>query len=217
MAIVKTITGMIGTLLFGGVFTVIGIAVTFFVGKPILDNAKASQDWPSVAGAIVSSEVVTKRGDDGTMYAADVVYAYNVDNRDYKCSTVAFGGDYSSSSSSHAYDVTNTYPVGSEVRVFYDPQHPSTAVLEPGTTWMSYLAVGIGLVFLAVGLAVCVVPLFYLLVGGVAVGAVATGMGGRAGNKSLARDHLDSAAGASGSEAERQRTPSTVHDGIEIK
>ena len=216
MTIAKSFTGMIGALLFGGIFAIVGFAVALFVGKPILDNAKASEHWPSVAGAIVSSEVVTKRGDDGTMYAADVVYDYTVDGRDYKCSTLSFGGDYSSSSSSHAYEVTNKYPVGSEVRVFYAPEEPSTAVLEPGATWMSYLALGIGLVFLAVGLLVCVVPLFYLFVGGVTLGAAATGMIGRAGKETREQERCDWADGSSGFEAETQSTPSTVHDGIEI-
>ena len=81
---------------------------------------------------------------------------------------------------------------------------------------MSYLALGFGLIFLSVGVVVCVVPLFYLFVGGVTLGAAATGMIGRAGKDGVVQGRSESAVGSSGFDADAQSTPSTVHDGIEI-
>ena len=160
MSMAKSITGGIGALVIGAVLFVAGGAIAIFIGKPILDNAKASESWPDVPGVVVSSDVVSKRGKDNTMYSADIVYHYAVNGRDYTCSTVSFGGNYSSSSSQHAHKVTNKYPAGTPVQVYYQPEEPSTAALEPGATAMSYFALGIGCVFVLVGGLMCAVPLF---------------------------------------------------------
>lgn len=170
----------IGALIFGGLFAVIGYFVAFHFGKSILDNAKASEKWPAVDGVIEQSEVVTSRGDDGdTMYAAEVLYKYTVDGREYQSDNVYFGGDYRSSSSSGAYEVVNRYPVGDTVKVHYDPDKPENAVLEPGVTWMSYLVYGIGLVFFIVGLLLVLGPICYLGLAALIVGGAASGAIGR--------------------------------------
>ena len=85
-------SGPIGGLIFGLLFAVIGYFVAFTFGKPILDDAKASRDWPSVPGVITRSAVATKRSDGKTMYSFDVVYRYQVEGRELTCSNVFFGG-----------------------------------------------------------------------------------------------------------------------------
>lgn len=160
-------SGSLSGLFFGLLFAVIGFFVAFFFGKPILDNAKASQTWPKTSGKITHSSVSTSRsrsnGKTKTLYSSDVTYQYQVQSRDYTCSNVFFGGDASSSSSSAAHQLVERYPTGRQVDVFYDPKHPENAVLEPGAHWQSYLVYGIGLLFLVVGLLVAGSSLLYLL------------------------------------------------------
>ena len=113
--------GPLGTLILGVVFIVVGCFVGFVFGKPILDNAKASSEWPTAKGVVVESEVTTHRSDGSTMYTANVLYEYKVDSKKYKADTVSFGGSYSSNSSSAHHEIVNRYPKNKKVEVFYDP------------------------------------------------------------------------------------------------
>lgn len=166
---------VISGLIIGPLFAVIGYFVAFSFGKPILENARASEAWPNVAGVVESSEVVRSRNSDGkTMYGADVVYAYEVEGREYSSNQISFGGASSSSSSSGAYRVVNHYNAGNAVTVTYDPERPEVAVLEPGVTWSSYMVYGIGWVFFGVGLLVTLG-----VVGKIAFVMLALGVAGR--------------------------------------
>jgi len=185
----KTI-GLFVALGLGVLFTVVGYFVAFHFGKPILDNAKASTNWPTADGVIESSEVAKSTNSDGdTMYSAEVVYQYEVNGQKLDSDNVFFGGDYSSSSRSDASGTVNRYPVGKEVEVFYDPDEPSNSVLEPGAKWMSYMVYGIGMVFLVVGLLVVIGPLCYLVLAAFVIGGAATGAIGRR-HDSDYRDHV---------------------------
>lgn len=168
-------SGLIGGLIFGLLFTVIGYFVAFWFGKPILDNAKASQTWPKTAGEITHSSVSTSRsrsnGKNKTLYSFDVTYNYQVKGEKFTSSNVFFGGDASSSDSSGAYQITRRYPTGAKVDVFYDPKNPGSAVLEPGAHWQSYLVYGIGLLFLLVGFLLAGSSLFHLLAAASLLGA----------------------------------------------
>ena len=178
-----------GTIL-GVIFAVVGYFVAFSFGKPILDNAKASSDWPNVNGKITRSAVATKRSDGKTMFSFDVVYKYEVEGKQYTCNNVYFGGEGSSSSSSSANGVVSRYPKGSEVKVYYEPANPGNAVLEPGTTWSSYLVYGVGMVFLVIGVLVAGGSLIKLLAFGAVIFGAASGvLGGSKRSNSSQPDH----------------------------
>ena len=171
--------GPIGGIVLGSLFACAGFAVAFYFGKPILDNAKASESWPSVVGVNENSEVATSKSDGKTMYSPDVLYVFTVDGRSYKSSTVSFGGDWSSSSSSSAYQVVNRYPAGMEVEVHYAVGEPSNSVLEPGVTWQSYLVYGFGLAFLGVGVLILGTSALRLVGFGFLITAVVAGWIGK--------------------------------------
>ena len=144
-------SGPIGTFIFSIVFCAVGYYVAFKIGKPMLETAKASADWPTIEATILSSEVVTKRKDSKTMYSADINYAYEVENKKYKSNQIRIGGSTSSSNSSGAYDTTDKYPKGAKVEAHYNPDKPAEAVLEAGTTFMTHLPYYVGLLFLVLG------------------------------------------------------------------
>ena len=140
-----------GSLIFGAIFMAIGYVVAVYFGKPILDNAKASAEWPRVRGEVVSSRVVQSRDTDKkTKFRADVVYEYAVEGTEFQSDTISFGMESTSSKAAHS--VRRRFPKGKDVMVSYDPESPETAVLEPGASWGSYGVLGVGLVFFVAGL-----------------------------------------------------------------
>ncbi len=187
----KQQVGPIGGLIFGLVLAVIGYFVAFTFGKPILDNAKASQKWPTVPGEITRSAVSTKRSNGKTTYGFDVEYRYKVEGQELTCSNVFFGGNSSSSDSTAAYRVTRRYSKHTKVEVYYDPQQPANAVLEPGAHWQSYLLYGIGLAFLVVGVLSAGASLFYVLAAGAIIGGTAIGWLGGSSTRTAPSDGFD--------------------------
>lgn len=121
------------------------IALAFFLvaagmlwwGVTTVRNASVSRNWPAVTGTITASQVAISTDEDGTTYSADVQYTYVVNDRRYTADTVNFG-EYGSGSRSRIDKIVARYPPGGQVTVYYNPDNPGTAVLEPGLSWGSY-------------------------------------------------------------------------------
>ena len=152
--------------IFGLVFVGVGIGLTIW-GNGILQNAKESTKWPTTDGRILSSRVTESRSTTGTRrnrrpkytYGAEVRYEYTVKERKHTSNKVSFG-QYSSSNPGHAESIVRRYPQGKAVKVFYNPDNPSTATLEAGASWSSYAILIGGVVFCFAGLLLIVSPLF---------------------------------------------------------
>ncbi|MEM7332070.1 MAG: DUF3592 domain-containing protein [Chloroflexota bacterium] len=129
--------------LFWGVWIAIGVGY-FVNGVMTLRNARQSNGWPSAKGEITNSSIRTESTDDGLTYHADVEYRFVANDRWYEANIVKFG-ESGHASRTDAAEILARYPVGDEVNVFYDPEMPETAVLEPGVTFDSYLFLLIGL------------------------------------------------------------------------
>jgi hypothetical protein len=138
----------LGIGLFMGIFLVVGVGISIW-GVSIVRNGAASENWPSTAGEIVEAYVRDSTDEDGTTYHAEVTFRYTVNDQWYAGDTVNFG-EYGSSDYSHAQEIVDRYSSGQRVTVYYKPDSPGTAVLEPGLTWSSYLVLGIGLCFAGV-------------------------------------------------------------------
>jgi hypothetical protein len=134
--------------------------------------------------------VATHRSNGKTMYGFDVVYRYHVAGREFNGSNVFFGGDASSGSSATAHRVTRRHPEGSQVKVFYQPDSPANAVLDPGAGWQSYVVFGIGLLFLIVGVFVFGGSLIYVLAAGAILGGAAAAWLGGSASRRTARDRF---------------------------
>lgn len=155
--------GVIGMIVFMGIFFVAGIGITYW-GSQILGNANKSVEWPTAMGRVIFSDVREDSDEDGASYHADVSYEYVVNDREYLSDQVSFG-QYGSSNYSHAAEIVRRYPVGERVTVYYNPEQPETAVLEPGVTWSSYMVLVMGLCFMGVPLLIAVGGLFNRLRG----------------------------------------------------
>ena len=116
-----------------GFIALVGLVLIVY-GQHKLQESRASVDWPSVTGGIVSSRVEYHDSEDGTTTSsADIRYIYRVKGTEHSSDVVVIGGhEYS------AYDVVKRYPVDKIVSVSYDPGDVTRAVLEPGVE--SYLS-----------------------------------------------------------------------------
>ncbi|WP_417380019.1 DUF3592 domain-containing protein [Gimesia sp.] len=146
----------------GFIFLIVGYVMAYLKGLPLLEQARASKDWPVTTGEVLASDVQSHRSSNSnsSTYSAHVVYRYQVQDKNYEAKTVWFGSDVSTSDRSLAQNTIKKYPIQQSVTVYYDPQHPETAVLEPGvfkTTWFYYL---FGWVFLGTGILMTGIPLF---------------------------------------------------------
>lgn len=141
------------------VFVLVGGVILYFGVRQIL-RANASHSWLSVTGVVMVAELgkhVGRDPDDATTYSADISYDYVVNDHSYVNGAVDFGSVQTSDPST-ARRVLKRYPVGLQVPVYYNPDDPQDAVLEPGLNGGSWFLPIFGGVFLVVGVGV-----FFLL------------------------------------------------------
>lgn len=122
---------IIGGLIAGPILILIGVVVFYFLGGTFL-QAYTSPSWPTVQGQVIHSEVALHRDSDGDrMYSPDIAYNYTVNSQQYDSSQVGML-DGSTSIRGTVQDTVKRYPSGTTVTVYYDPEDPANAVLEPG-------------------------------------------------------------------------------------
>lgn len=171
--------GFFATLIFGVIFTAVGFCVVYFLGLPMLREARASNAWPTTDGVVTVARVESKRerrdGKTKTMYWHHVEYRYAVNDEELTGDRVWItDGNSSANVSTFAKQAVASYPVGKEVTVHYDPAAPAVCVLEPGTTWTTYLPLGLGGIFFMVGVLLLGSLLFKIIAGILFVGTAAT-------------------------------------------
>lgn len=139
-------------LLLGGIFSVVGYGMAFFIGQPMLDTAEASLSWPNVPGTVIESEIDQYDDEkEGRMYRAIVVYEYSLDGGGFESDRIWLNGNFSSSDRTLIFETLKKYPVDQQVTVFYNPASPAESALEPGTSTGGYIVYGLGFGFLGLG------------------------------------------------------------------
>ncbi|SHL57936.1 Protein of unknown function [Bradyrhizobium lablabi] len=101
---------------------------------------QSSAKWPTAAGTITDSEVIesqnTETDDKGretvnTEYRVDIRFAYKVGLREFHSSNWKWGWTAIYRNREKPEKIVAAHPAGKSVQVFYDPNEPATAVLEP--------------------------------------------------------------------------------------
>lgn len=148
------------------IFNLIGIALlavgvlVFFIRRRSAELQAASVNWPTADGRITDAKLHSWRDTNSKRlnYMARVWFGYQVDGVDYTSEKISWGGRPYSPISAEAEKTLAKYPVGSGVRVYYNPQKPKQSVLEPSEkgglavmTWIMVTFAIMGAVFFVVG------------------------------------------------------------------
>ena len=101
-------------------------------------NGYNSEFWPSTTGKIISAEVKRVSNPEGEdLYKPAVHYKYQVNNKSYQGSRITFKLenplDHIRGRNRPAQEVVRQYAIGREVTVYYQPNRPKKATLEPGS------------------------------------------------------------------------------------
>ena len=162
--------GPLGQFALGAALALIGASTLVFMAVPRYQKASESSDWPSTAGTVVQSEVAESELASGKRnrrrkrsFSPLVVVEYEHGGRTLRTSHISAGADTSSTNPSRANEVVNRYAAGDTVSVYFDPEQPSYAVLEPGVTTTHYVFLAASAGFLGLGLLVALRPLLALL------------------------------------------------------
>lgn len=115
-------------------FGIAGIAVTLW-GWMIIIKARKTLKWPSVEGVIEESSPASNADD----LLPEIRFGYRVGEQLYTCALEFPGSVTPSQQLTTRY--LDKYPVGMKVQVYYDPEHPDRALLEPGigSDWMIFI------------------------------------------------------------------------------
>jgi hypothetical protein len=156
------------------ILMIIGGIGALWLGCNELKHGKATKEWPIVEGEIISSKVVEEVHrspgsiDKSITYTPKVQFKYSVEGVNYVSNNIFAGrGEYKSPRRSSAQNIVKKYPEGKKVLVYYNPDNPSEAVLEPGTPPGIYLPFLVGIVFLFIGIVFVVREIVSFLRGGI--------------------------------------------------
>ena len=136
------------------VLVVIGAFITSFTLLAV-KRGKQSEQWQKCEGKVVSAEVEEERRydpEDGTSvyYYPRVHYEYQVGDKTYQGKKLKMLE--ASMSKKKANETIASFSTGSTVEVYYDPQKPEQAVLQPGTQKFSYVFLVVGMLCILAGL-----------------------------------------------------------------
>ena len=110
-----------------------------------------AEHWPVTDGIVQTAAMNSNTDNHGhRTYSADVTYSYQVAGTNYTGDKVSTGE--MSSSVAYAQGILDRYPVGKTVIVHYSPDDPSDAVLETGIHGGTWICLGVGTVFVLVGI-----------------------------------------------------------------
>ena len=119
--------------------TLSGIGISIW-GWMILQKSRITRQWPRATGTIESFKDSSAVND----LLPEIIFSYQVDGKPYRCHFEFPEGTHPLPEFVTFY--RNKYPVGAEAEVFYNPEQPEIATLEPGAQgdWM-ILAMGIAM------------------------------------------------------------------------
>jgi hypothetical protein len=137
-------------------------AGAIYIGVQDMRAARDSVTWPAVDGRVIRTSIQVERGGrDGASsgsvtYRPVVVYEYSVNGVTHEGQRISIG-EYATADEADARRTVDKYPLGAAVRVRYRPDRPAQALLEPGLQGVPWFFLGVGGVFVLVGLLFVVV------------------------------------------------------------
>jgi hypothetical protein len=132
------------------VFFFTGTCLFLFDVKGLI-NGYISTTWPSTSGTIIASEInmtlIPHKGGYRKSHHPLVVYTYTVNDVVYTNNRIDHGKQFGAPPQ-FLSEIINAFPVGSKVIIYYNPEDPTIASIEPGIATATYLYSGAGVLFL---------------------------------------------------------------------
>ena len=121
-------------------------------GSARLLGAFDTTRWPTAPGVVTASrlDVVHDASEQQSSYTAHIGYRYRVGAAVYNAARVGLL-DHASSSHRMMNAIRARYPVGAQVTVYYDPENPRAALLEPGPPGLMFVPLGFGVLSIVLG------------------------------------------------------------------
>lgn len=119
-----------GLNIFGGLLLMGLGGLVIFAGVFQAMQAQQAADWPTTPG-IITASTLEEKGDEIKRYHLEVEYEYTVQEEQYTGDEISFGTSVGERNRTKAKAEQAKYAKGTQVDVYYDPNNPQTAVLEP--------------------------------------------------------------------------------------
>lgn len=126
-------------------FIIAGLFATFW-GWRIIRESKKTLSWPNIDGAISKLEASSMSDD----LLPLVEFSYCVNHKEYLC--ILKFPDSVSPSQELKKQYQEKYPVGTQVKVFYEPDNPENATIEPGMANGDWFVFVLGVITTVFGL-----------------------------------------------------------------
>jgi hypothetical protein len=147
----------------GTIFIISGLILTIIESRRHWKARQAALSWSIVYGSVINSDLKPYKRYNASghgwlaFHSPIVSYRYTVNRKKYLCNQISFGLDV------YDYDTAKkkllTLSPRTTIAIYYDPEHPSNAVLEPRLKGNeSFLFLGIALLMIGI-LAVTWIPL----------------------------------------------------------
>jgi hypothetical protein len=111
------------------ILCLVGGPFLIFSGVRGLKRSAGSKNWPVVEGKVISSDIASQTYLI-TQYSPEISYEYSVNGTPYSRRGTTFGREVLRSKEA-ALACVAEYPPGKVVAVYYDPNNPEVAALEP--------------------------------------------------------------------------------------
>ena len=128
-----------------GLFIIAGFVGVLW-GWFIIAKARKTLRWPMVEGAIEQSALTSEAND----LLPHILFSYTVAAYTYQ-RTLEFP-DGTEPSPELATSYAKKYPAGAKVSVYYNPDQPDQATLEPGLARGDWMIPAVGIVAMALGI-----------------------------------------------------------------
>jgi hypothetical protein len=130
------------------VFVLVGIGVmVYMLNQAYIGHF--SKGWPQANGHIRSGKIEIY-SDESTYYRPEIEYTFTVKGEKYSGENIGLIMQ-GYNTEKEAQNILDTYSIGKQVTVYYDPQDPNMSLLEPGVPGDAWLFAGFGLFFALMG------------------------------------------------------------------
>jgi hypothetical protein len=146
----KTLGSLWEVVFFSGFFLAGIGALWLILFTLVIPQWRINHEFVEGSAKVLAKQIGEKHDEDGTTYCPEIHVEYTVQNVVYRAWTYEITKTYSSGRSENQA-ILERFPIGEEVRCWYDPDHPDRVVLVRKYSWWTLLLFIIPGVFLIVG------------------------------------------------------------------